>query len=252
MESLRIVNDDGYKALRRLAENNPSCFINPAGQQLEQLMAEEAGTDEVWGPRLDLHEDLASLGEETEAGPRRDTVHAKTVRKALAGLTPAEASNGYLWASFNCFAIPQYVPVRWSTSNNKGTKPSNFVLDHWIQYSGSDGRKWNAAARLWWMGELADRIAHYSEHTPDELLATMAGNVNFYHQTIDRTYLAANPRLLAILYDVFLDGNEHLNVTKAVSDMLKSLNIRAGANALDMMDHDELRSIVEEAKPPKG
>ena len=252
MESLRIVNDDGYKTLRRLAENNPSCFINPVGHQLEQLMVEEAGTDEVWGPKLDLHDDLVSLSEETEAGPRRDAIHAKTIRKALVGLTPSAASNGYLWASFNCFAIPQYVPVRWSTSNNKGTKPSNFVLDHWIQYSGSDGRKWNAAARLWWMGELADRIALYSEHSPDELLATMAGNVNFYHQTIDRTYLAANPRLLAVLYDVFLDGNHHLNVTKAASDMLKSLNIRAGANALDMMDYDELRSIVEEAKPPKG
>lgn len=252
MASLRIVNDDGYKSLRRLAETNPAYFIDPISEQLEQLMVEEAGTNEVWGPRLDLHDDLSSLIEETEAGPRRDAIHAKTIRSALVGLTPAAASNGYLWASVNCFAIPQYVPVRWSTSNNKGTKPSNFVLDHWIQYSGSDGRKWNAAARLWWMGELADRIALYSEHSQDELLATMAGNVNFYHQTIDRTYLAANPRLLAVLYDVFLDGNEHLNVTKAVSDMLKSLNIRAGANALDMMDYDELRSIVEEAKPPKG
>ena len=58
--------------------------------------------------------------------------------------------------------------------------------------------------------------------------------------------------MLAVPYDVFLDGNEHLNVTKAASDMLKSLNIRAGANALDMMDYDELRGIVEEAKPPKG
>ena len=240
------------KLLEGWLQSNPSCFINPVGEQLEQFMVEEAGTDEVWGPKLGLHDNLANLSEETEAGPRRDEVHAKTMRGALAGLTPAAASNGYLWASINCFAIRQYVPVRWNTSNNKGTKPSNFVLDHWIQYSGSDGRKWNAAARLWWMGELADRIALYSEHSTDRLLTTMAGNVNFYHQTIDRTYLAANPKLLAVLYDVFLDGNGHLNVTKAASDMLKSLNIRAGANALDMMDYDELRSIVEEAKPPKG
>lgn len=79
----------------------------------------------------------------------------------------------------------------------------------------------------------------------------MSNNVNFYHQTIDRTYLAANPRLLAAMYDVFLDGNEHLNVTKNANAMLKSLNIRAGATALDMMDYDELRAVIEEAKPPK-
>ena len=251
-DSLRIVNDEGYKALRRLAETNPDCFINPSNQPLSQMMVEEAGTDDLWGPRLDLHDDLYSLSQETEPGPRKDAIHAKTMRTALSDLSPAAASNGYLWASLNCFAIPQYVPVRWSTSNNKTAKPSNFVVDHWIQYQGSDGRKWNAAARLWWMGELADRIARYSEHDSDELLTTMAENVNFYHQTIDRTYIAANPRLLAVIYDVFLDGNEHLNVTKAVSDMLKSLNIRAGANALDLMNYDDLRSIVEEAKPPKG
>ena len=252
MESLRIVNDEGYKALRILAESNPGCFVSPSGQPLDQMMVAEAGTDEVWGPVVALHDSLESLKKETESGPRTDAVHAKTIRDALSGLSPAEASNGYLWASVNCFAIPEYVPVRWSTSNNKTKNPSGFVEDHWIQYSGSVGRKWNAAARLWWMGELADRIATYSDHTSDELLATMASNVNFYHQTIDRTYLAANPKLLAVLYDMFLDGNEHLNVTKAASDMLKSLNLRAGANALDMMGYDELRSIVEEAKPPKG
>ena len=251
-DSLRIVNDEGYKALRRLAENNPDCFINPGKQPISQMMIEEAGTDNLWGHSLELHDSLESLSQETEPGPRKDAIHAKTMRVALAGLTPARASNENLWASLNCFAIPQYVPIRWSTSSNKSAKPSNFVDDHWIQYQGSDGRKWNAAARLWWMGELADRLAIYSEYDSDELLTTMAQNVNFYHQTIDRTYISANSRLLAVLYDVFLDGNEHLNVTKAVSDMLKSLNIRAGANALDLMNYDDLRNIVEEAKPPKG
>lgn len=252
MESVRIVNDEGYKALQRLADNEPGLFIRPSQQTLRERMTQEAGTDKVWDSAVELRASLDSLSKETVPGPRTDATHAKSLRTALPGLTPSAASDGYLWASINCFAIPDYVPVRWSTSNNKETKPSNFVRDHWLQYSGSEGRKWNAAARLWWMAELAGRIANYSEHNPDELLATMAGNVNFYHQTIDRTYLAANPKLLAVLYDVFLNGNEHLNVTKAVSDMLKSLNLRAGANALDLMDYEELRGIVVEAKPPKG
>ena len=252
MESVRIVNDDGYKALQWLADHEPDLFITPSPQTLRERMVQEAGTDDVWGSAVELRASLDSLSKETVSGPRTDATHAKTLRTALPGLTPAVASDGYLWASINCFAIPDYVPVRWSTSNNKDTKPSNFVRDHWLQYQRSEGRKWNAAARLWWMGELASRVANYSEHNPDELLETMAGNVQFYHQTIDRTYLAANTKLLAVLYDVLLDGNEHLNSTKAVSDMLKSINLRAGATALDLMDYEELRGIVEEAKPPKG
>ena len=251
MGSIRVVNDEGYKALRKLAINNSSLFIDSTAQHLSDQMVIEAGTDSVWGPSLELKEDLKSLNSETQSGPRTDAVHAKTIRAALSGITPATASDALLWASLNCFALPDYVPIRWKTSNNQETNPAKFVDDHWLQYQRSDGRKWNAAARLWWMGELAERISRYSEHTPDELLEVMSNNVNFYHQTIDRTYLAANPKLLAAMYDVFLDGNDHLNVTKNANDMLKSLNIRAGATALDMMDYDELRAVIEEAKPPK-
>ena len=252
IHSFQFVNDDGYKALLRLAAEKPKSFIDGTSKSISQLMKEEAGTEDVWGGEVELHSDLETLNQEKEVGPRTDAGHAKTIRAALSGVTPAKANNTHLWASLNCFVIPKYVPVRWSTSNNKTSKPSNFVMDHCLQYSGSDGRKWNAAARLWWMGELAERIAPYSQHGYEELLLTMASNVNFYHQTIDRTYLAANPKLLAVLYDVFLDGNEHLNITKACSDMLKSLNLRAGANALDMMDYDDLRSVVEEGMSPKG
>lgn len=251
MTNIRIINDDGYKALRVLAVSNPSLFTEANPQNLTEQMAIQSGTDSVWGMELELKVSLESLNSETESGPRTDAVHARTIREALSGITPASASDALLWASINCFAIPEYVPIRWGTSNNQTTKPTNFVEDHWLQYSASAGRKWNAAARLWWMGELANRISRYSEHTAGELLEVMSNNVNFYHQTIDRTYLAANPKLLAVMYDVFLDGNEHLNKTVNISDMLKSLNIRAGATALDMMDYDELRSVIEEAKPPK-
>ena len=251
MESIRIVNEEGYKALRNLALTSPESFIAPNLQQLTEQMINEAGTESVWGPNLEIKAELQSLNSETQSGPRMDAVHARTMRAALSGLSPANASDGLLWASLNCFALANYVPVRWQTSNTKESKPANFVEDHWLQYKGSDGRKWNAAARLWWMGELSERIARYSENTVDELLDVMSNNVNFYHQTIDRPYLAANPRLLAAMYDVFLDGNDHLNITKNANAMLKSLNIRAGATALDMMDYDELRAVIEEAKPPK-
>ena len=252
MESIRIVNEEGNKALKNLALKNPASFINPDSQQLVEQMINEAGTESVWGPSLEIKADLQSLNSETQSGPRTDSVHAKTMRAALYGLTPANASDDLLWASLNCFALANYVPVRWQTSNTKETKPTNFVEDHWLKYSGSARRKWNAAARLWWMGELSERISRYSENTADELLDVMSNNVNFYHQTIDRPYIAANPKLLAAMYDIFLDGNEHLNITKNANAMLKSLNIRAGATALDMMDHDELRAVIEEAKPPKG
>ena len=251
MTQIRIINDEGYKGLRSLALSNPSLFTDSNPQNLAEQMAIQSGTDSVWGTPLELKTSLESLNSITESGPKTDAVHARTIREALSDITPASASDALLWASINCFAIPEYVPVRWGTSNNQTTKPTDFVEDHWLQYALPAGRRSNAAARLWWMGELANRISQYSEHTSGELLDVMSNNVQFYHQTIARPYLAANPKLLGAMYDVFLDGNEHLNITRNISDMLKFLNIRAGATALDMMDYDELRAVIEEAKPPK-
>ena len=252
MTTLQIVNEEGYKALRNLAVGKPQIFINPGGNNLQELMIDEAGTEDVWKQTLNLEGSLDSINAETTAGPTTDAIHARTLRAALPQITAADAIDGNIWASINCFGIASYLPNRWSTSNNKTGNPANFVRDHWIQYDRSDGRKWNAAARLWWMGELAERVSQYSEHNADEIMDMMAENVNFYHQTIDRPYLAANPKMMAVLYDVFFDGNEHLSMTKNINELLKTLNIRAAANALDLMDYDLLRHIVEEAKPPKG
>ena len=252
MTTLQIVNEEGYKALRNLALAKPQTFINPQNHNLESLMIEEAGTQDVWKQTLNLEENLDSINAEKTAGPSSDAVHARTLRAALPQITAADAIDGNLWASINSFGLDRYIPTRWSTSNNKTGNPANFVRDHWIQYDRSDGRKWNAAARLWWMAELAERVSQYSEHDSDEIIDMMAENVNFYHQIIDRPYLAANPKLMAVLYDVFINGNQHLSMTKNINELLKSLNIRAAASALDLMDYDQLRNIVEEATPPKG
>lgn len=254
MASIRIVNEEGYKALRNLALTSPKSFINPDPQRLIEQMISEAGTESVWGRSLDLKGDLSPLNEETEPGHWRDGKHSRTLRVALSDITLPMASDDLLWASVNCFALADYVPLRWQTSNTKNSKPENFVLNHWLEFPTPKGRESNTAARLWWMSEIAKRISQHSGagHTEDELLDAMSANVNFYHQAISRPYLTANPKLLAAMYDVFLDGNDHLNITKNANAMLKSLNLRAAAMSLDMMDYDELRAVIEEAKPPKG
>lgn len=252
MPTLRIVNEDGYKALRNLALNRPQIFTQPKDHDLAALMVQEAGTEDVWKPGEIEHGDLQSLNDETSGGPGTDAVHAKTLREAFPQINLVAAADGNLWASINCFGLPDYVPVRWSTSNNRERNPSQFVRDHWLQYDSGTGRESNAAARLWWMVELAERVARHSEYSAEHILDQMAGNVNFYHQTLDRPYLAANAKLLAVLYDVFLDGNEHLSNTKNANELFKNLNVRAGAMSLDLMSPEQLRAVVEEAKPPKG
>ena len=116
-----------------------------------------------------------------------------------------------------------------------------------------DARQDNSVARLWWLGEFSDRAAeHTSMYSSDELLHAMAHNVNLYHQLLARPNLLARSKLVAAIYEVFLEpGNEYLRTTKYANEMLASLNLAAAQVSLDFTDMVELREVVEEAKPPK-
>lgn len=251
MNKIEIVNENGYRALRNLADKRPRLFTTPNTDMLRKEMVREAGTEDVVKDTISMRCSLDPLNEVDRAGPNTDYYYSKIVRRALADISPADVADELFWASINCFAIADYVPMRWGTSNTRKTNPEEFVDRHWLK-GGPDGREANAAARLWWLGEISERVAGYSTHSADKLLWAMANNVNLYHQTLARRYLLANPRLVAAIYEIAMDGNDYLYQTAYANQMFKSLNIRAGATALDMMDNDELRAVVEEAKPPKG
>ena len=46
-------------------------------------------------------------------------------------------------------------------------------------------------------------------------------------------------------------GNEYLKQKNYISDLLMAINIRAGAQSLDMMEEAELSQMVRESLPPK-
>ena len=255
MPEIRLVNDSGYDALLTLAGSEPQLFVQGNAEELRRRMeragrVEHGSNAELYGEQLVMPVLLADLNRLQKDGPSSDAEYAPAMRQA-AGSSVVQSADRLLWTTINCFMLPQYVPVRWGSSNlTQATE--NFVRRHWLQYSGSDGRKWNAAARLWWLSEMATRAAEYSQHSEGELLAAMSGNVQMYHQTIDRTFLSSNPRLLAAIWDVFLDGNDYLDNNTVASDLMKALNLRAATLSFDFLDYDELRDVVEEAKPPKG
>ena len=65
MTTLQIVNEEGYKALRNLAVGKAQIFINPGGNNLQELMMDEAGTADVWKQTLNLEGSLDSINPES-------------------------------------------------------------------------------------------------------------------------------------------------------------------------------------------
>lgn len=254
MTEQRQLNDDGVSALARLALKRTKLFLEPDTTALVKAVKDEAHTEEIWGDTLDLKDDIAVLNKVSQAGPSTDAQYSRIVRRALAHLTADQGLDENRWATINCFLLPEYVNTRWGSALPKdATKLPNFVKMHWLNGGLVDARRANAVARLWWLGEFSDRASYHSDlHSEDEFLEAMANNVNLYHQLLSRPNLLSRPKLVAAIYEVFLDGdNDYLSATKYANELLESLNLRAAELSLDFMSLPELRDLIEELKPPK-
>ena len=261
-QDLRMLSEEGYRSLVELAHERPEGFIdgfNEGPNWLESELRESVETS-IWSGSRRLYRSIDELNEIDKDGPDADYEHSKILCEALGTLSPADYSNGLLWASLNCFNLAKYASVRWkyvyrkskAHSNERASKAS-FVNSHWLEYT-SDSRRANASARLFWLNELSRRIsAHSDVFDDDEMLRFLSGNVNVYHQILSRPYLIANSVLMAKVCEAIkVSGDDYFKQTKTLSNWLAAINTRAGAQSLDMLDDDEIESLVKESQPPKG
>ena len=257
-----LLTTKGYEALWNISNSNHQEFYeDPSAGHLKELMVQHATSkgqtpDELWNGDISLQYDIELLNDGEVQSNDTDAVNAPAIRAALPELTPARAADHRLWASLNCFALLTYSAKRWAASANSPAHTSEAKkLREWVQQHylghGTQMKRYNAAARLWWLTKMAQRAAPYSKHDADRLLVAMANDVEMYHQLLDRPYLASNPRIVASIYDLALAGNDYLLKRPYPNRMLQALNIKAAAVSLGALSDNSLRSLVEAAKPPK-
>ena len=261
-----LLSTQGYETLWHISNEDPGAFYEkPQVSKLRELMEQHAiskGEDPqtLWAGTIAIKADLQPLNEADDQNDRTDAANAPVIKAAFPELVAEKAADHRIWASINCFALLPYTTIRWNHSNSAKApirtddeqRIREWVQEHYLGH-GTDMKQNNAAARLWWLVEMARRAAQHSEHTPERLLAAMANDVEMYHQLLFRPYLASNPRITASIYDTALKpGNDYLFRRPYPNRMLQALNIRAAARSLGALSDATLRQVVEEAKPPKG
>ncbi len=260
------VSPKGFSELQTLAFEQPETFyLTPSATDLKTILETRYADkgipiEELYEGTITLQADLTPLNSGENQTDQTDAENAVRLREAIPGITPADAADHCLWASINCFSLLQYTTRRWNhTNSNKAPcstrdkrKIGEWIREHYLGY-GSEMRQYNAAARLWWLTELADRAAQYSIADPRSILSEMADNVELYHQLLARPYIASNPRITAEIYDLArIPGNEYLYKRPYPNRMMRNLNLKAATTSLGALSDETLARVVEEAKPPKG
>ena len=247
-KSIPRLNDGGYRILAEMADSSPHLFVSgDTAQLIEELehRAQQQGVSPYASSRIDLKVPLDPLNQVDRKGPSTDAHYAPMLRQAVSGISSKQADQGSFWASVNCFLLSPYVSKRWGNRNNEN--PDSFVERHWL-WIGKQGRLWNAAARLWWLGEMALRSSEFSVHSARTLLTIMANNTVLFHNIMYRNF-ACNPVSVAAIYDTALAGNPYLFRKKYAEKFCISLNIKA--DTFNILDYYELYQIVENCLPLK-
>ena len=242
-----MVNDEGYKALGRIALDKPELFLLGDTCCLRNEMAAINGSDKLWAKPIELKKNLDRLNNVRIEGHQTDAEFAPILREALREIPNNQLADERFWLSINCFALAKYVPKRWETSNlqKPDSKLYRFINKHYFKFD----RQGNAAMRLWWLGEIAERVAKHTEYYSSAgVMELMSQNLDLYHITLSSPYLLAIPKLNALIWEAARE-DDYLFKRPYPSQLFKSLNERASTISLDLLDEKQLRELVREATP---
>ena len=244
------LNSGGIRLMEELAYTAPHLFLEGDMVQLNKELddlATQRGISPYGEREIKLDSPLDSLNNLKRKGPWSDVHYAPLLHQAIADNPPEHMNKDWFWSSISCFVLSNYVSRRWD-SGLRRSNPGKFVKRHWL-WIGTQGRLWNASARLWWLAEYAQRASEFSIHSAETLLNAMADNRELYTRTMSRGFAVRNPAVIAAIYDVVLAGNTYLYKYNNVLQLLMSLKIKA--DTFDVLDYEELRQIVINSLPPR-
>jgi hypothetical protein len=131
----------------------------------------------------------------------KDTDNCQIILSILEGLTPAQATDERLWVQLCFDQFAEYANHRWPLS--RATTEKNHVNDHWFAKTNRNRMRDNAISRLWWMGQIAQRVPNYSM---DQVLEVLFFNSDYRSSLLERTSSTNSLNVLATIIKISKDA----------------------------------------------
>lgn len=228
-------------ALRSVAEDNPTFYLNPEAD-FHTLLTEQLGIPD-YCTETDISVDSlpdmipVSVGRKNFADRQ-----ALDFYYSLQGLSPANATDGLMWTWITHFWLHKYSLGRWPLQRSH---MSRVIGIHWMVTDQADAlRKDNTAARTWWVAHTAIKASQASggAFTEKEAIEHFAANPRHYHNMMDSNF-SRNPLVAAEILRALM--NEAKGISGVGSDEIwKRLNLDAGTLLLDALPRESIRKRI--------
>lgn len=194
--------------------------------------------------KIEIDLDMLSKISCGEGGDYKEPENCKRMYLSLP-LNPYLARDHRLWIYLTHTFLLDYTRKRWPLPADP-KKAIKHIKAHFF-VSGNRGlERNNSASRLWWMAHLCDRV--------DGVPFEDALNCFLYKSDV-RANIVERPttsQSISIFSAIIKKLNESLENDKTLferarfREFMKELNLQGGVKLLDMLDDDDLNTIIEE------
>ena len=233
-----------YDVLKNLASSNPELWFDHdtdfAALLHERGIAEYAEETGATGDDAFL---LTPAISEPRNRRHRAEKQALGFYESFAGITPALATDGNMWAWMNHFRVHSYSIHRWP--NRPQSNLARFVHSHWFVEDQRNALvRNNAAGRTWWLAHFAKIAARDSggAYSVEEVVNLFAESPRFYHNCLS-SVITRNPTILSEVVRSLLTDSQGMKVESS-DEIWKCLNLSAGTMVLDAMPREALRDHI--------
>lgn len=200
-------------------------------------------------PSIELETEVPVLG-----GNGNDAAAAIAVYNYLGELNELQASDKRLWTTLTHTVFRQYVIDRWSARSDDIDAKKNSIGRRWFAEGGSDRTlENNAIARLWWGAHLTyapwksnpDEFGHLERDDDFYFTKRLFSLQELIKVTMESSLGRSSKVLIALL--AYLDKHPELVNNEDVGDLMKELNLIAGASKILVLSAKELEVLIEDA-----
>ena len=247
-EPIYRLTDSGRNALEQMAETNPALWQDPDTDFAAELRirgisdyAEEIG--------VSSHGRIALPTGESYNRQERSKMdrHAPTFCDILQDLTPRQAEDGRLWEWLCHFRLHRYACERWPQVRNDNL--AEYIKLHWfVRNRRGNLYQDNTAARTYWLGHTAARIAQASNGalTRQQVATHLSENPVTYHNIMESS-MTQNPRMAALVLEALLTPGRGDGITSLGAITLwKRLNLSAGKILPEALSDYEWNDIINQ------
>lgn len=240
MPDILRFTQEAYKALEKMARANPDLYYDVNTDFLEEL------ADRDLDP-ITEHTGLTAQNPIAFDIPdpfQRSVDEAALLYHQNLNLTARQATDANMWTWITHCHLHPYILQRWPVHRKDRQR---HVMLHWfVPNKGSGLWNTNAAARLWWLAEIAHRAARASlgTLTPEEAVARFVADAEIYHQNM-RYQCLRSPVVLAEMTRALLRVGIGLNA-RGYRHIARLLNRRAGSLVLEALGQDKVHDMITE------